>query len=109
MHEKEFNSLIKSDRFQVFLFTCPANVPFIFAAHPWLVTHRKGSLTGSEAGRDIGCTRSEVLFKTRQNHTSWGHLHQNLFPPAQGIAILPFSNAFFWKSRLCGYIEGDED
>jgi len=38
------DEFIDKNKYQVFLFTCPAIMPFSFAVHPWLVVNNKGSL-----------------------------------------------------------------
>ena len=50
------------------------------AVHTWLVTHR--------ANGEVH--RWEVWAQSDCCETSWGHLHRDLFPPYQGIGILPF-------------------
>lgn len=90
-------NLIRKDCYQVFLFVCPANLPFSFAAHPWFVVNRKGAVS-----------RWEVLFSKRQLGTSWGYLSRNSFPIFQGIGIVSFSEKYFWKSTLLSRIEGNE-
>jgi hypothetical protein len=101
-------NLIKPDLYQVFLLTCPATFPFSFAVHPWLVINRKGAVDRFGFGRGVGATRYEVLFGTKLSHKSWGHLHQNLAAPSQGIAVFPFHSPFFWGSTVRGYVEGGE-
>ena len=40
----ELEKLLNKDKYQVFLFTCPAIMPFSFAVHPWLVVNNKGGV-----------------------------------------------------------------
>jgi len=92
-------TLVKKDKYQVFLFACPANLPFSFATHSWFVTNKKGLLS-----------RWEVLFRKHACETSWGHLHKNAFLPFRGIHVFPFSNSdrYFWQNvRLIGHIGGE--
>jgi hypothetical protein len=89
-------SLLKNDRYQVFLLACPASIPISFGSHPWFVVNKKGAVS-----------RWEVFFEANRNKTSWGHLHLNMWPPFQGIEILFPSKTFFWSSRLLGVVEGE--
>ncbi len=95
MKNTNLENLVKSDDYQVFILHCPANVPFIFAIHPWIVCNEKGKIS-----------RWEVLFTANKNK-SWGHLHLNRLPPFSGIEILPFSDRWFWKGRLLKKIDGE--
>jgi hypothetical protein len=103
----EFEKLLKSDKYQVFLFTCPAIMPFSFAVHPWFVVNNKGSLERFGVGRQGGA-RWEVLHTARNNERNWGHLHLNLLPPAQGTQIFSFTQRYSWKGNVSGLIEGGE-
>lgn len=98
MSGKEFQKLVKEDKYQVFLFDCPANLPFSFARHTWFVSIKKGIIS-----------RWEILFRKNVTGASWGHLHLNFLLPFQGIETLPFSQKYLWSSRLLGYIEGGEE
>jgi len=98
MNSQEFDQLIKKDRYQVFVFTCPGSFPFIFARHPWFVVNKRGTIS-----------RWEVLFRKNLNNTSWGHLHKNFLPLFLGIEIVPFINVFHHKAKLLNIIEGDEN
>ena len=94
---KNFQKLIKTDRYQVFLFVCPCNIPFSFAAHPWFVCVKKGKIS-----------RWDILFRKSKYKESWGHLYLNYFLPFSGIEIIPFYKRYCWKAKIIGYIEGDE-
>ena len=86
---------IRKDRYQVFLLTCPATMPFSFAVHSWFVCNKKGKLS-----------RWEVLLSKKRCKTSWGHLHLNFLPPSEGIEIIPYLSKFHWgEGKLIGYIE----
>lgn len=89
---------INKDKYQVFLFTCPANLPFSFGRHPWFVVNMKGDIS-----------RWEVLWENEACPDSWGHLHRNMFPPFKGIGILPFYYKILWPGKYLGHIEGDEN
>lgn len=91
-------NLIDKNKYQVFLCACPANIPINFASHPWFVVNKKGTIS-----------RWEVSFEKNNRDLSWGHLNKNLFPPFQGIEMFPFCKKYFWKSKILGYVEGDEN
>ena len=87
---------VDTEKCQVFLFSCPGNLPFGFASHPWFVVNRFGVMS-----------RWEVLFRKAKRKMSWGHVHKDFFPPFEGIEVLPFSRTFLWKARLLGKAEGE--
>ncbi|HUC96503.1 MAG TPA: DUF3750 domain-containing protein [Candidatus Saccharimonadales bacterium] len=91
----EIKRIIKSDSYQVFLFTCPANIPGF--RHPWFVLNKKGKLT-----------RWEVLFEKNNGQPGWRHLHNNLFAPFAGISRFPYSQKLLRKARLEGYTNGGD-
>jgi len=93
-----FEKLIDPTKYQVFLFSCPAYIPFSFAIHPWFVVNKKGIIS-----------RWEVYSKKNLNKTSWGHLHLNGFitSPFQGIHMFPFLKKYFWNPTLMATIEGN--
>jgi len=95
----DFEKLIKKDKYQVFLFACPANLPFFFATHPWFVVNKKGELS-----------RWEIFWRPEKWDKRWGHLHKDFYPrPEQGIEVFPFSRKYFWgNGKLLGCVEGDE-
>jgi len=95
MKNNIYNSMINSEKYQVFILHCPANLPFFFARHTWFVCNEKGKIS-----------RWEVLFSANEDK-SWGHLHLNRFLPFSGIEILPFSIRWLWKVRLLTKIEGE--
>lgn len=95
MTGEEFSKKLRPDLFQVFLLSSPCNIPLNFARHHWFVVNRQGIVS-----------RWEVLFREKGVITSWGHLHKDFLPPHQGIEILPFSDRYFWKSKLMSIIEG---
>jgi hypothetical protein len=95
---REFEKLVKPDRYQVFLFTCPATMPFAFATHPWFVVNRKGTIS-----------RWEIFWRPQDWIFRWGHLHKDFYSPTQGIEMFFFSDKHFWKrSEIVGAIEGTE-
>ena len=90
---------IEPNKYQLFLLTCPASIPVMFARHPWFVINKMGKLS-----------RWEVFFKPARTKTSWGHLTKDFFPPFQGVGVVLFSKKYFWKDvRLIGSISGGED
>ena len=96
MQDDQTKFRLDKDKFQIFLFVCPGNIPFNFAAHPWFVVNERGEIS-----------RWEVLFRKIERETSWGHLYKNFFPPFQGIEIFPFLQKYFWKGKLIGKIDGE--
>jgi len=92
-----FQQQVDKEKFQVFLFVCPGNMPFSFAVHPWFVVNKQGVIS-----------RWEVLFTDVPTKTNWGHLYLNRFPPFQGIEVIHFSQKYFWKAKLFAKIEGQE-
>jgi hypothetical protein len=103
MNAEEFEKMLKPDRYQVLLLSCPANMPFFFAIHPWFVLNKKGEV--SRFGN--GGQRYEVYFEKAKGKESWGHVHKNWLPPFQGIEVFPYSDRWHWGSRLIGSIEGE--
>ena len=95
----DFNKLLKPDRYQVFLFACPAMLPFSFSAHCWFVINRKGNVS-----------RVEVFWLPRLRWPlKWGHVHHDFYPLTQGVEVLPFSRTHFWRGvQLLGSVEGGE-
>ncbi len=98
MTSAEFEALLHPDRYQVFLFTSLATVPFCFARHPWFVVNTKGAVS-----------RWEIFWQANRSLQSFAHLHKDFYPPAEGIEMFFYSNRYFFPSRLEGYIEGGED
>ena len=97
MDKAQLKKLITKDKYQVFLFACPATMPLSFALHPWFVVNRKGIIS-----------RWEVFWIPQEWKTRWGHLHKNFYSPLQGIAKFFFTEKYLWgNGRLLGYVEGD--
>ena len=93
----DFEKLLNKDKYQVFLFTCKATVPFNFAVHPWLVVNRMGIVS-----------RWEIFWQPSRSTQSWGHLHKDFYPPFHGSEMFFYSKKYFFKPHLAGVIEGDE-
>jgi len=81
-------------KYQVSLYTCPGNLPFAFATHPWFVVNNNGVIS-----------RYEVLFRGDKESR---HLHKDFLKPFTGIGMFPYINKFFWPARLITTVEGDE-
>ena len=92
-------SLIEADRYQIFVMTCPASIPFSFAIHPWFVINKKGTLSRWGVGWQPEKYGAKI---------QWGHIGLNVIPPFQGLRIFYFSNKYSWKSSVFKVIEGDE-
>lgn len=90
-----FENLIKKDKYQVFVFCCPTYFPFNFARHPWFVVNKNGEVS-----------RWEI--KHTRNKKDKNYLFINNQPLFQGINITFFVKRF-WKAKMLGYIEGDEN
>ncbi len=84
-------TLLDSNHYQVFLFCCPANIPFNFAMHFWFVYNEKGKIS-----------RWETLFRKRCKN----HLFVNFFPPFSGVGVWPFFDKWTWKAKLIYKTEG---
>jgi hypothetical protein len=93
-------NLIRPDKYQVFLMTCPASLPLSFASHPWFVANKKGVVTRW----GVGWKPERYEAKER-----WGHLSMDNLPPFQGLRVLHFTDKLLWKSSLIKVIEGDEN
>lgn len=99
MKDSDFAELIKPDRYQVFLFTCPPSLPLSFARHPWFVVNQKGKISrwGIRARLD-----------TYGVATAWGHLCLDALPPTKGLRVFYSSDKYWWGARLHGFVEGGE-
>jgi hypothetical protein len=93
-NNQNFEGLIKTDKYQVFVFCCPALIPVNFARHPWFVLNKKGEVS-----------RYEINYLKKNN----SYLLKDCLPPFQGIEYASFIKNHFWKAKLLGFIEGDED
>ncbi|MCX6757582.1 MAG: DUF3750 domain-containing protein [Candidatus Nomurabacteria bacterium] len=98
MSQDEFKKLIKEDKYQVFVFACPAYFPFNFARHPWFVLNKKGNISRYEVVHKKNCCPEKCF----------GYLHLNALPPYQGVKMFSFSKKH-WDSDLLGFLEGDEN
>lgn len=89
----KFDNLIDKEKYQVFVFCCPANIPFEFFRHPWFVLNKKGEISRYEI---------RVAFNKKNN----SHLFINNQPPFEGINKTFFVNKK-WDASLLGSVEGD--
>jgi hypothetical protein len=98
MDINQFKSLLSEEKYQVFLFSCPACFPFSFARHTWFVVYRDGDIS-----------RWEIFWRPQKWEKRWGHLHKDFYEPTQGIARSMFSEKNLWrKVRVLGKVEGGE-
>ena len=95
MIEKDFVQLIKKDRYQVFLFSCPASFPFSIFLHYWFVINEKGKIS-----------RYEVLFRNTHQKNKFSHFYVNFMPPTRGIGVFPFVSKYSWNGDLEASIDG---
>ncbi len=93
--KQDFQKLLDSDKYQVFLFRCRAHFPFNFADHLWFVVNERG-----------GVSRWEVLYIKNKAGT---HVWKDANAPFRGISVMPFLRKLHWRSELLHMIEGDED
>lgn len=89
----KFENLIDKNKYQVFVFCCPAYIPFHFFRHPWFVINKKGEISRYEI--------RHTLNKTNNNH-----LFINNQPPFEGIQKTLFVKEK-WEASLLGSVEGD--
>lgn len=95
----KLKDILNENKYQVFLFSCPANFPYFFSSHTWLVVNTKGEISRWETG---------LLKRKRAN--SWGHLNRDLNPATLGIDVFPFVlDKLRWGSKLLNFIEGDKN
>lgn len=99
MARLDFNSRIKKDQYQVFLFSSPASFPFQYARHGWFVINKKGTVS-----------RWEVLMSPVHRGTHWGNIYKDFSEPFVGVTIFPYARGFYWSNvHLLGSIEGGEN
>jgi len=61
MDSKDFKKLLNKNKYQLFLFSCPASFPAQMGLHYWFVTNKKGKMS-----------RWEVLYRKKISKKSWG-------------------------------------
>ena len=100
MTQEEFEKLLKPDRYQVFLFSCPPSMPLSFARHPWFVANKKGEIARYEVIADPKMYALKGESK---------HVYINALAPWRGLTILRSRPAsYILPSTLHGAIEGGE-
>ncbi|MBI5139380.1 DUF3750 domain-containing protein [Candidatus Nomurabacteria bacterium] len=98
MTDQDLEKLIDKNKYQIFVMICPTSLPILFAKHTWFVINKKGVFS-----------KWEVKFNKNEN-PSYGYLHLNEGRPFQGISkIYPIKKHFFWKGKMLGVIDGDEN
>lgn len=102
MKGNDLDTVLQKDAYQVFLFTCPATLPFSFATHPWFVVNRKGTVSR------YGVSWRAVKNEESSRGTYRGHLHLDSRSPEEGIGIFPFVERYVWHGRILNSIEGDD-
>ncbi|MDH5561828.1 MAG: DUF3750 domain-containing protein [Deltaproteobacteria bacterium] len=93
--------LIKTPHPQLWVLSSPIDIPLhLLAVHCWIVTKDRLGIIN----------RWEVWHRPSVCKTSWGHVHQNLFPPETGIIKLPFflKGKATWPASLIGHLDGDQ-
>lgn len=95
---QNFENLINKDKYQVFVFYGPTSFPINLARHPWFVLNKKGEIS-----------RWEVMHFKSKNDKSLEYIHLNERPPFHGNYIIYPSKLLNSKTKLMGYIEGDEE
>src|SRR3989344_7637515 len=117
MDEKEFRKLIKKDKYQVFLLSCPANIPYNFALHHWLVVNSKGKVNRWELLKTNQYVRTSkgVCYKESINEKknkilskNDGHVYKNILPFTSGVSRYLWKLKPFSKGKLISSIEGSE-
>lgn len=94
---ENFESLVKNDKYQVFLMSCQCRLIFCFAKHHWFVVNNKGKVS-----------RWEVLMEHEVHGKGWGHLHLNAHHPFKAFGTITPHGKPFFKPDLLGHVEGDE-
>jgi len=95
--QMEFVKLFNKEKFQVFLLTCPATLPFAFWSHSWFVVNQRGQVSRWEI----------FLFQQKKHNKRWGHLHKDFYSPTRGLPIFVFAEDIPWQCvGLAGYLEG---
>lgn len=102
--------LIRNDRYQVFLMTSPAPLPFSFAAHPWLVVNAKGVISWYGVGNQRVRMTDQPLFG---NHFCVGNgcvgfVHKDGHSFGKGSIILSSFPKYLWRGRVRSGVEGGE-
>ena len=98
----------KNDRYQVFLLTSPATMPFSFASHPWFVINRKGVISRFGVGWRGSGNDYRNFWKAHTHEQCRGHLHKNAKAWSEGLEIF-YALPMRWNGKIIGTLEGGED
>ena len=118
MDEKEFKKLIKKDKYQVFLFSCPANIPFNFARHHWFVVNSKGKINRWDVLRTYNLLRTDEGTDTKESFggkkfkiisKKVGYVYKNILPFTSGVSKYRWKLKPFSKGELVSSIEGNSN
>lgn len=90
---KKFEDLIKKDEYQVFVFSCPAYIPFNYFRHSWFILNKKGEIL-----------RYEVRHNLNKINSSYMYINNQYF--FEGTEKSFFTNKK-WDATLLGSIEGE--
>lgn len=92
-NEENFENLIKKEKYQVFVLSCPIYFPFGLARYGWFVVNKKGIVSRYEVRHDNAKSDSKY-FKINTEF------------PFKGIELTFFIKNIFRKGKLEGSIEG---
>jgi hypothetical protein len=90
---QKFEDLINKDKYQVFVFYCPAYFPFNYFRHPWFVLNKKGEISRWEIRHYINKKILSYLFVDYQT-------------PFEGTNMTYLINKK-WDASLLGSVEDD--
>ena len=95
--KKTHQSLIREDRYQVFLLSNPSRL--LLFTHPWFVVNRKGVIS-----------RWAIGLAAFRGNPRYGWINKDALPPFSGVPFLfPFASPWLaWRPTLHGYVEGGE-
>ncbi|MEJ0053868.1 MAG: DUF3750 domain-containing protein [bacterium] len=108
MSDPDFERLLEKDKYQVFLFACPAGMPASFATHPWFVVNRTGTISRYGISWRTAAQGDRPPFARHTCGKCVGHLHKDALPSAVGIEMFFFIRGWMWESRLLGSVTGGE-
>ncbi len=87
-----------NDEYQIFIFTCPAQRPFNFVIHPWIVAVNNGVIT-----------RWEIVHRKYKGKERFGYVYKNFYSnPTQGLkkSIYEIDN---WNVKIIGSVSGNKE
>lgn len=88
----DFEKLIDKEKYQFFIFYCPAYFPFNFFRHPWIVLNKKGEVS-----------RWEIRHIKNKDNT---YIYINNQPPFEGINKTLCVKSK-WNVKMLGFVEGE--